>query len=244
VTEAQISEIWTTQQWGYVADAFLPTIVLDTRTRRQLNPRELSPGLMDNDALDWLKGRLGEMPVRADRPIMIVSPAPVLGYEAIESIQRSMRNPSEAAEWDTEAWSLRRASFFAFLDILLKSHHPNFLILAGDVHYGFSSQARYSRDGRFIKLVQFVSSATKNCANDPAQAVIQTLSSVRPHVLSSGTAELAWCAKPPVNVNNVGLVRVNACFVEQSLLIEPGQLEGGIQDPRPENFDFFYWTLP
>ncbi|PON19120.1 hypothetical protein C2W62_04405 [Candidatus Entotheonella serta] len=67
---------------------------------------------------------------------------------------------------DPEAWSFHRRNFVDFLNTLTDSGRRRFVFLSGDVHYGFTAIAHYTRrQGRSLQrihIVQFTSSALQN----------------------------------------------------------------------------------
>ena len=206
--------------WGFRAGTTLPTIVLDTRTHRELTQSGPFPGLMNSAARTWLATELAALPASSTKPVVIVSPAPVLGLEGWESLQRDLvNNKLDPKTVDAESWSLHRDVFFSFLDVLLQSKRRRFVFISGDVHYGFTAAGRYYRRGNpGIQLAQFTSSATKNRISKGMKAGVSVLSSKAIQTLTYNNNELKWrIVKSPTFVNNMGLITVGSSVVSQSL---------------------------
>lgn len=167
--------MWSFDDWAYVAETRPRVIVLDTRTQRELEPalvpnRERVAGLLAPRAIERLVRHLGEVGGAESDPVLLVAPAPVIGF-ALEELQRSSANVDSVLhpldpDADPEAWSFHPRSFVAFFDALADSGRTRFVFLSGDVHYGFLAVAQFSRRTSAgieqINLVQMTSSATHN----------------------------------------------------------------------------------
>ncbi len=167
--------LWGFDDWAFVAEMQPRVIFLDTRTQRLLE-REWAPnrervaGLMAPRALERLARHLRGVGGHADEPVVLVSPAPVIGY-ALEEFQHTSANVDRVNEpldpaSDPEAWSFHRRSFVTFLDALMDSGRRRFVFLSGDVHYAYTAVAQFSRrqrgTTRRIDMVQFTSSSLRN----------------------------------------------------------------------------------
>lgn len=145
----------------YVAPTYPPIVVLDTRTRRALGTRP--PALLDDDALEQL-ATLIRRPEGARAPLLLVSPAPVLGVAVLESLQRSL-GPTPAYTRDPEAWALNEDALYKLLRALEDSGHEAAIIFSGDVHYGSMVWGHFHdvnlRDDG-IRFAQLTSSALRN----------------------------------------------------------------------------------
>lgn len=165
--------------------------VLDTRTRRQYDSPNATPGLLTSTALDH------QVPIDENFPdgnvLVVVSPAPVFGPPVLAEIggpllaskvdlfsmlRRKMDrlakeqvtgipNGTSAGQqfYDVEHWDANPPVFERLLERL--SHYPRVIVLGGDVHYG----AAYAMDwtgsdrtgnGRTSRIIHFTSSAAKN----------------------------------------------------------------------------------
>lgn len=170
--DAYEAALWT-RHWGYTAPLCPGVVLLDTRTQRELEPGRIptemfAPGLLNAEAAQAAAARIAALAIPAGEPLVIVSPAPFIGYDEIEGLQKataSVDDPFHTLDpgYDPEAWSFHRRAFVRFLDVLLDSGRGRVVILSGDVHYGFAVAARFSRGmGRHVDIVQLTSSATRN----------------------------------------------------------------------------------
>jgi hypothetical protein len=159
--------------------------VLDTRTRRDFSAGMFSPpNLLSKKALEEQIPTAAALGFDTELAI-IISGAPVLGLTAIESIgqpivprvldgiaaikdqekevtEKRKVEHSGSQSLDVEHWSLHLAGFEALLKrcAALKK----VLFLAGDVHYGISSEMDYWQKGQThaSRFIQMVSSSLKN----------------------------------------------------------------------------------
>ena len=180
--------MWGFRAWDYSVATGMPAAVLDTRASRDLGAiqgdvwklgqqfspsahRTPPPALLNGVALIRLKNRLSSLPGGSDDPLIIVSAAPFVGYFWHEQFQligsaSKLRPPLSAI--DPEAWSFNSKGVAGFLRILAASGRTRFVILSGDVHYGFTAVCRCSvrdtetREWRVLKIVQATSSGLKN----------------------------------------------------------------------------------
>jgi PhoD-like phosphatase len=161
-------------------------VVLDTRTHRTYPTRTTPPGLLDNEALEE---QIPELPQsQATQLLIVISAAPVLGLPVFEELgqpagaavidaintfgarMKDRNAPADALRaqltgafaLDLEAWGFNPAAFEALL-ARLQPHHQ-VLILAGDVHYGFTAHLDYWKQGepKPTRIVQAVASSFQN----------------------------------------------------------------------------------
>ena len=168
-------------RWHY--DLTLPSfqlLVLDTRTRRS------SPGGGDRPAAllgapGALQDQLRDVPLpAADVPVLVAAATPVFGNPFMEwlvSVGSSL-GKALARKFDAETWQLQPAARERFLSALVTRGAPGtdgvkrrrVVVLCGDVHYGFSTSAKYSAsltpdgapDGVIAALAQLTASPAKN----------------------------------------------------------------------------------
>ena len=169
-----VSELLTFHDWNFTAPTAIPVIVLDTRTCRSFDKpgaANVGPGLLNRGALDRLAASLKEVGGAADDPVLIVSPAPFIGYGIPEwdLARRAQINKADKPidpSYDPEAWFYNPATVRDFLQELAKSGKTRFVILSGDVHYGFTAMAncavRVENEVRTISIVQATASALRN----------------------------------------------------------------------------------
>ncbi len=166
--------------------------VLDTRTRRQYDTPDASPGLLTQAALD------AQLPLADDLPeghvLVVVSPAPVFGpplltdiggpllvskhdvlniawSESERALERDVTglqlgSPAGKQYYDVEHWAAHPAAFERLLDRLAR--HPRVVVLGGDVHYGGAYAMDWTGAGRTSRIVHFTSSAARNEWTDSA----------------------------------------------------------------------------
>ena len=178
-------------QWHYTAPTSRPTIFLDTRTRRDfaqipatpdppgmLNP---PPGLLNNAGFSLLDQSIRAAGGGPDDPLIIVSPAPFFGYQKAEDgivLLSNINSPTKPIdpEEDPEAWSFNAAAYAKFLKTLAQSGRRRFLILGGDVHYGYTAFAsctlRSGGNQTTIALVQATASAIHNKSDGKAATAL------------------------------------------------------------------------
>jgi len=157
------------KRWDYtVIEPDRRIIVLDTRTWRIYKGDKGPVGLLSDEAIDFqLTAHLPEEEgLPPDKYTIVVSPAPVFGYEFVEKlVQPLARFLTGGPEIpDAEAWSVHRQQFESFIKAL--ANFKTVIILSGDVHYSFSNTTAYFQDylpGQTpARLVQLCSSAASN----------------------------------------------------------------------------------
>ena len=162
--------------------------VLDTRTRREYDTPQSSPGLLTASALDLQlpESALDDLP--PDHVLVVVSPCPVVGppvlaeivgpvlvvKEDLVSLARSATAQMEEQDltgiprgrptglqfFDIEQWATHPVAFERLLDRL--SHHERTVVLGGDVHYAGAFAMDWTNSGRTTRIVHFTSSAAHN----------------------------------------------------------------------------------
>ncbi|HEJ3006957.1 TPA: alkaline phosphatase family protein [Pseudomonas aeruginosa] len=148
------------QHWHYRLPGSPTLIVLDTRTRRWRNERNLGrpSGLMDWEALSELQQDL-----LGEKAAIIVSPAPMFGVKLIEGVQKLFSWIGQPLLVDAENWMAHRGAASVMMNIFRHSRTPgNYLILSGDVHYSFVYDIRIRHRERGPRLWQITSSGIKN----------------------------------------------------------------------------------
>jgi hypothetical protein len=145
--------------WHYsVPSSETTTYVLDTRTRRTYETRYSPPGLLSKSAMD------DQIPMdaQAEKFLIFVSPAPVLGLGLIEELLQPTVTLFSQYEADPEPWSFAPAVFEEFLQRLQKFKRVVFL--SGDIHFGLAATLDYWKQGEAqpTRFIQYVSSGLKN----------------------------------------------------------------------------------
>ncbi|MCQ4312177.1 alkaline phosphatase family protein [Pseudomonas stutzeri] len=155
-----IDELLQRGDWGYVLPSEPALVVLDTRTRRWRNERNLSrpSGLMDWEALTDFQQHLLD-----HRSVIIVSPAPMFGVKLIETVQRVFSWAGQSLLVDAENWMAHRGAAQVMLNIFRHTRTPgNYVILSGDVHYSFAYEVHIRGRDEGPRLWQITSSGVKN----------------------------------------------------------------------------------
>lgn len=150
----------TLNAWEF-ATPTVPTIYfLDTRTQRGYSDgfkRSKSgppPYLKSPDS--WLMTLKRLAPIIRNNgtkvPLVLVAPAPIFGYEWVDTLQRGISGFAGPYPFDLEGWAANQGHLFTFL---LMCGNADVVVLSGDVHYGFSSTAMFSVfDSDFIRAMQ------------------------------------------------------------------------------------------
>ncbi|XXY17059.1 hypothetical protein WME88_53395 [Sorangium sp. So ce216] len=195
-------------------------VMLDTRTERELV--DGPPGLLRAAALDRLNGLVQALQTEAPAPLLLVSPAPVIGFGLLEGIQALFPAPAR----DPEAWSLNHGSFQQFLRVLAAADRSAVVVFSGDVHYSFCATATLPAHGRRIHgtpIIQLTSSSLRNqivgfqgffLANTTI-AHVQLLSGVHFHPL---TASSLLFPKNNFGAVTIGWDESGAATVAQTLI--------------------------
>lgn len=159
--------------WGYIVPGSPAMIALDTRTDRDFsNPDAEGPALMSKRRLEWLQQSLRSLSgLSSGKPpaqtLLILSPAPVLGFEPIEEIQQRFVKlvPILRTVVDAEYWNADPIACKQFKD-LFEQHttFPNVIFLSGDVHYGYCILQKFGNDRPNVapRFFQLTSSAVCN----------------------------------------------------------------------------------
>ncbi|MEI5638738.1 MULTISPECIES: alkaline phosphatase D family protein [unclassified Pseudoalteromonas] len=147
-------------QWHYCLDTFPKVVVLDTRTHRWRNEQDFNEpsGLMDWEMLMELQETLID-----HSAVLMVSPAPVFGVKAIETIQAVFNACGDPLVVDVENWMAHEGAAKKLIEIFKRADTPKeTIILSGDVHYSFcfSVQARFGRHDN--RIWQLTASGIKN----------------------------------------------------------------------------------
>ncbi|RZM84056.1 metallophosphatase [Pseudoalteromonas rubra] len=147
-------------QWHYCLETQPKVVVLDTRTHRWRNEQDFNEpsGLMDWETLMELQEQMLDQD-----SVLLVSPAPVFGVKAIETIQAVFNACGHPLVVDVENWMAHEGAAKKLIDIFKREDTPSeTIILSGDVHYSFcfSVAARFGRHDN--RIWQLTSSGIKN----------------------------------------------------------------------------------
>jgi hypothetical protein len=138
-------------RWHYhIAWPQHEVVALDSRTWRAFpgGGKEFA-ALLSNEAF---QEQILNLPATQAEVTLVVSPAPVVGVPFVEWFQKHPHfdlNPfklfkDQRLERDSESWGLRRYAFERlFARLARRGPERRFVLLCGDVHYGYSTRLQY-----------------------------------------------------------------------------------------------------
>jgi hypothetical protein len=132
--------------WSFYAPTNPPTIFLDCRTQRGYDSTCGPPKLLNEEGLIALSKLLknAKYDTNKKRPLILVSPTPVFGFELAEQLQEYLAKRSSVYKWDLETWAANENGFIRFLSFLIQDIGvQNCIFISGDVHYGFTVTASF-----------------------------------------------------------------------------------------------------
>lgn len=140
---------WDLEGWEFAAPTDPFVYFLDTRTMRghQDHDADHDPSgpahLKTKPSWATTVSRLTELSRGApiDRPLVLVSSAPVFGFSSIEWLQGLLSFFMGDYKYDYENWSANSDHLDLFLELMAGR---NVLVLSGDLHYGYSSTVRHT----------------------------------------------------------------------------------------------------
>ncbi len=151
--------------WGYTINTFPYTVVLDTRTQRDYNNRQLAK-LIRAEHLAKISDHIQSLPVeiKQDNALLLVSPVPVYGFNSIEWAQLALtEDDKDARALDVESWIADDMAFKQVQSVIRESGFDSCAIFSGDVHYGFCRHEKLvSSQGKAISVFQLTSSSLHN----------------------------------------------------------------------------------
>lgn len=151
--------------YTFVAPTVPPVVLMDTRTQRDLHA-STSPGLLNGAGFAELQTAINSAAIKPDMPLLLVSPAPIIGYApAEEKLKPEEGKPLDFGN-DPEAWSYDGDAYLKLLR-LLQGTGRRVIVFSGDVHYSYFSVARFTNrktgaQAAPQELIQLTSSALSN----------------------------------------------------------------------------------
>jgi hypothetical protein len=137
--------IWNFHGWTFDVPTIPLTVFLDCRTQRQYDSFQDPPQLINEEGLQSILRTVEHTNYERGRPIILVSPTPVFGFELAENLQEYLASKSSIYKWDLETWAANEKGFVQFLSFLIHNLRPRHCIfLSGDVHYGFTINATFT----------------------------------------------------------------------------------------------------
>jgi hypothetical protein len=155
--------LWHFPDWTFHVPIHPTTIVADTRTQRGYDSDEGAARLLNEDGLRSVARAAARADYRRGDPLILVSPEPVVGYEAVEGMQELVSRYVGPYKFDLEAWRANLDGYTSLFEFLISEFEPRYVIfLGGDVHYGFTVSASFTWRSDRLPIVQLTSSAQKN----------------------------------------------------------------------------------
>jgi hypothetical protein len=155
--------LWHFPDWTFHIPIQPTTIVADTRTQRGYDSDEGAARLLGEEGLRSVARAAARADYRHGDPLILVSPEPVMGYEAVEGMQELVSRYVGPYKFDLEAWRANLDGYTAFFKFLVSEFEPRYVIfLGGDVHYGFTIRASFTWRNTRLPVTQLTSSAQKN----------------------------------------------------------------------------------
>ena len=145
-------------------------IVMDTRTQRLYRSPDAFPGLLSPESMHR---QVASVAQRDAEVSIIISAAPLLGVDLIESLQFSSRwRIRENYAYDREAWSLDWGTFQRLLKTV--SELKRVVFLSGDVHYSFGASLEYwdLRQQTTARIIDYTSSPLCNEGSGAQLAIL------------------------------------------------------------------------
>jgi hypothetical protein len=202
------------------------TVVIDSRTHRTFEGQGYLPPSLLGDTQD---AQIPGGPMVDGRELLIVvSPAPVLGPNALDRVAQPLgqviqdikvsvyekladkpHNPCKSGspvtgveEYDAEGWAANEKAQEALLAKL--ATHPRVMLLSGDVHYSASLVLDYWRKdvAQPSRIVQFTSSAARNPAPAVAVALLRSNALLQRYQQGVPAERLIWQSEAPIQLPN------------------------------------------
>lgn len=174
----EIEHSLITRDYSFSVDGYPFLLAVDTRTQRDNSGTV--PALLNNDAFLRLEHKVDLISANyADnansQSLLLLSPAPVLGFKAIELFQFLARKMPRFS--DNETWIGQRAAYNRLVATIQKLPFKSCCVLSGDVHYGFVRhlQTKNALD-QDMSLFQLTSSSLHNSPSGVARLGLDTLS--------------------------------------------------------------------
>jgi hypothetical protein len=156
--------LWGFHRWSYYLPTLPPVIVPDSRTQRGYDSDTGAPRLLDTYGIEWVRTAWTDLGEPHHEDLILVTSTPVYGFDPLEDTQKVLSSfGAPPQRYDRESWVANKEGFSALLLLLAEEMRPKrCIILSGDVHYGFSTRARFYSGDNTLKLYQFTSSALNN----------------------------------------------------------------------------------
>ncbi len=156
--------LWGFHRWSYYLPSLPPVIVPDSRTQREYDSETGAPRLLDSYGIEWLRTAWADLGEPRHEDLILVASTPVYGFDPLEDAQKVLSSFGVPPQrYDRESWVANKEGFSDLLLLLSDEIRPKrCIILSGDVHYAFSTRARFYSTDNTLRLYQFTSSAINN----------------------------------------------------------------------------------
>lgn len=152
---------WGWSDWEFVTPTLPFIYFLDTRTQRGhsdgRHQKNSGPPAYLKKVEAWQRTALWLNAIAKSQgssyPVVIVAPGPVFGFETIDALQGKW-GPRVVGPYpfDNESWAANMRHLLLFLTLC---YDYNVVILSGDVHFAYTSTARFANfDDEFFRAVQ------------------------------------------------------------------------------------------
>jgi len=161
----QFEAVLRSQRWNYTVEGYPALVALDTRTHRSFKTGEFSQ-LMSNAEIkslgdEFLRLNNKYKDTVDQQSMLILSPAPFLGFTAMERSQLAARFLPYAV--DGEPWIGSKGAYDQMQKVLGRLEFKQCCIISGDVHYAFSRCTQIPRNNKAsLEVIQITSSALHN----------------------------------------------------------------------------------
>ena len=177
-----ITLLWAHQPWHFIAPTTPKAVFLDTRTMREyddkpdttlleqlIEERSYPPQLVNEQEYLEITKQLRDIGWAKGDPLIIVSAAPVIGFDLIEKAILQFIPTLEKLGahvqtiFDIEAWRYNGKGLTNLLNQLADWSPSSPVILSGDVHYSFSVTSSFTfSDAKEMRVKQLTASPIKN----------------------------------------------------------------------------------
>jgi hypothetical protein len=192
--------LWNFHAWSFSVPTNPLSIFLDCRTQRGYNNLRGAPELIREDALESILHIAKQSNYHNGDPAIIVSPTPVFGFELAEKLQGYLAHLSGPYNWDLESWSASEYGFTRFITFLIEKLGPRYCVfLSGDVHYGFTLDAKFTLlpdddngQEKRMQAIQLTSSALKSTSFGGRFLIGDILDRVYEYVSNKKIVRIGW----------------------------------------------------
>jgi PhoD-like phosphatase len=192
--------LWDFHGWSFSVPTNPLAVFLDCRTQREYNSPREAPELLSEEALQSILNIAQKANHHKGDPAIIISPTPVFGFELAEKVQGYLAHLSGPYSWDLESWSASEHGFTRFITFLIEKLGPRYCVfLSGDVHYGFTMDAKFtllpqddSGGEKRMQAIQLTSSALKSTSFGGRLLIGDILDRIYEFLSNKKTVRIGW----------------------------------------------------